>query len=445
MGTATKPDVHSGQISDVHQATNQAHAVELHRAAAQGERQEEKRDEPYLSHEQVELLKRTICRGSTDDELALFMNVCTRLRLDPFTKQIHAVKRYDRKEGRDVMAIQVGIDGFRLVAERTDKYLGQLGPQWCGDDGVWREVWLHSSPPKAARVAALKQGFVEPLWAVAHWSEYVQTRRDGGVTEFWQRMPALMLAKVAEALALRKAFPNELSGVYTPEEMAQADREDGGRSTSSATSTTAAATQAEEIAWTVESAKAHKLHGRPGAFKGRAGKLLGAMKQRELESIVGYVREKVDEERKEGRQPRAEWLRTLSAGEFLLAHYKEEAEKNQTQLPLDEAEANGQTSATSADQTTSSATAASDAIPGAVPPPGKVEDALDKKQPTAATEDDSVHAAHQRIIELLKSEHVKPEEREAIDAQRKKRLTNYRALLDLEKELRALIDKRLPF
>lgn len=163
-------------------------------------------------------------RGEPSDyEVERFVRQCERTNLDPFDRQIYAQFRRDRRSGTVRMQVQGTIDGFRLVAERSGKYLGQDGPYWCGPDGEWVDVWLKLEAPSAAKVGVYKQGLERATYSVALFKEYAQRGQGGALTGLWPTMPANQLAKCSEALALRRCFPDKLSGIYTTEEMGQAD------------------------------------------------------------------------------------------------------------------------------------------------------------------------------------------------------------------------------
>lgn len=173
---------------------------------------------PTITRDRLDLLKRTIAGDVTppltDDELELFAEVANRKGLDPFARQIHVTKRQGK------LIIQTGIDGFRLIAERTGRYDGQDGPWWCGEDGQWRDVWLSDEPPTAAKVIVYRSESARGFTGIAHWREYAQYADAGRrLNRMWETMKAGQLAKCAEALALRKGFPQDLSGMYVPEEI----------------------------------------------------------------------------------------------------------------------------------------------------------------------------------------------------------------------------------
>lgn len=162
-------------------------------------------------------------------DLAAFLHLVQRSGLDPFAREVYLIGRWDKDAPNNTRyTVQTGIDGFRHIAERTGEYDGREGPWWCGPDGVWKDIWLADEPPVAAKVKVYRVGMRMPVDAVAHYREFVPTYRDrrtqeDKVTPMWAKMPAHMLAKCAEALAIRQAFPRQTSGIYSDDEMGRAD------------------------------------------------------------------------------------------------------------------------------------------------------------------------------------------------------------------------------
>lgn len=172
-----------------------------------------KQEVGIFNPDQVELIKNTLCKGITDDELKLFAAVCHKTGLDPFMKQIYAVKR-NGKDGPQ-MTIQTSIDGYRLIADRTGNYSPGRESTYEYQDG---KVFKATSYIKK-RTA---DGTWHEVGCSAYYSEYAPpVTKNGYENPFWRDKAHIMLGKCAEALAIRKAFPAELSGIYTEDEMHQ--------------------------------------------------------------------------------------------------------------------------------------------------------------------------------------------------------------------------------
>lgn len=173
-------------------------------------------NQDFWDDKQLAALKQIGLENAPKGELGVFLHYCQRTGLDPFARQIYMIARGGK------YTIQASIDGLRIVAQRSGRYLGQTSTLWCGEDGVWKDVWLEKTPPVAAKVGVYVQGNEHPTYAVAKFESYA-VAYNGKLSGLWAKMPDLMIAKCAEALALRKAFPQDLSGVYTSEEMEQVD------------------------------------------------------------------------------------------------------------------------------------------------------------------------------------------------------------------------------
>ena len=181
--------------------------------------------EPRLTS--LEILRRDIAPNAPDEALEYFSKVCRRLRLDPWRDEITLVGRYDSRVKDLVWRPQVTVAGRRAIAERTGKLAGIEGPEWCGprrydDNGLrlpldWTEVWDDDDAyPYAARVLVYRHDWDRPANGTVKWAEFAQYTTVNGQTRLtaaWQKMRSHMLGKVAESLALRRAFSEVAAAV----------------------------------------------------------------------------------------------------------------------------------------------------------------------------------------------------------------------------------------
>jgi phage recombination protein Bet len=206
-------------------------------------------------NEQLALMRRTVAKDCNDDEFRLFVHICNAVRLDPLRRQAHAFVYNKNDENKRQLTVVTSIGGYRSIAERTGNYrpdddepeftLGEVnertnpkgivsckvkvfkfshGEWWPvvgtarwdeyvplvldakDDDIEWvdtGEVWADSGKPKKKKI--IKKG--------ASVSHVIDPGKQG-----WIKMPFIMLAKCAEAAALRKAWPDDFAQIHAEEE-----------------------------------------------------------------------------------------------------------------------------------------------------------------------------------------------------------------------------------
>lgn len=192
---------------------------------------------------QLSLIKRTVAADCNDSEFSLFVEVCKRVGLDPFRRQIYAVVYNKDKPEKRKMSIITGIDGFRAVAARNRDYRPDDGePQIVYDpdlkDPETNPLGIERAVVRCFKLGPDKQWY--PVVGVAYWHEFapvkeiwawnedVGKKQPSGKFELghdskWRTMGRIMIVKCAESQAIRKGWPEDLSGIYAPEELHAAD------------------------------------------------------------------------------------------------------------------------------------------------------------------------------------------------------------------------------
>ncbi|HOH62096.1 MAG TPA: phage recombination protein Bet [Bacilli bacterium] len=174
------------------------------------------------SKEMFELIVRIYCKGADMDSIAMYFNIIKRLKLDPFANQVYLVTRKVKQADgsyKNESRPLISIDGYRAIAERTKQLAGVDDAIF--DDGYKYEPGKEPKNPSKATITIYRmvKGQRVGFTASARWKEYFPGEKQGFM---WNKMPYNQLAKCAEALALRKAFPQDLSGLFVDAEMDQA-------------------------------------------------------------------------------------------------------------------------------------------------------------------------------------------------------------------------------
>ena len=192
------------------------------------------------SGSQLALIKRTVANDCNSQEFDLFVTVAQNARLDPFRKQIQALVFNKNKPEKRRMAIVTTIDGLRVIAARSKRYRpDEDEPEYVVDPALKSEtnpLGLEKALVRIWIADAAREGGWKRVTGVAYWDEFAPITEEWGEDPYtgrrrptgrmvldasgnWARMPRVMLAKCAEAQALRKAFPEDMSSLYEGAEL----------------------------------------------------------------------------------------------------------------------------------------------------------------------------------------------------------------------------------
>lgn len=169
------------------------------------------------------------------DAVALALSYCKARKLDPFKKPVHIVPVWNSALGREVESVWPGIGELRTTAFRTGFFAGcdatEFGPDKqftftgrvkAGKD-KWEDRTVKIAAPEWAQITVYRivagQRYAFPGPRVYFLAAYGRKGKSEIPNDKWEQMPSYMLEKVAEAAALRKAFPEEMGDMQTAEEM----------------------------------------------------------------------------------------------------------------------------------------------------------------------------------------------------------------------------------
>lgn len=173
-----------------------------------------------FSNDERQMIRDSFMLGASEGEARALIAIAEHMRLDPFKRQIHFVQRWNKDAGKMIWAFQTSIDGFRSMAEDTGEFIGSDEPEFTFEETVNPETGEPTGKRElVARVRVYRKDFDKPFVGVARYTEFVQTTKEGRPNSMWARAPRNMLAKCAEAQAFRKAFPQDLAGVYSDDEV----------------------------------------------------------------------------------------------------------------------------------------------------------------------------------------------------------------------------------